>query len=329
MTNSLPHIALILLGGTITMTKGGGGGIAPSLTAEALIEAVPGLSGVAQVMPSSPFRIPGASLTVPQLGQVASAARAAVEDGAAGVIVVQGTDTIEETAFVLDCLWTLPAPLIVTGAMRGASALSADGPANILAAVRTAASGESIGKGVTVCLGDRIYAAWDVTKVHTTNPDTFRDLHYGSIGTVYGSRVEYGRIPVKHKKIHTDRIEEDIWIITCWSGMDGGIVYGTEGKAAGLVIDGIGCGNVPPKCREAVLYLREKGMPIVLTTRVPSGSVEEEYSYEGSALSMKDSGIILGGRLSSWKARLLLALAMGKTKNIEEIKSCFLGIREE
>lgn len=62
---------------------------------------------------------------------------------------------------------------------------------------------------------------------------------------------------------------------------------------------------------------------------MPSGSVEEEYSYEGSALSMKDSGIILGGRLSSWKARLLLALAMGKTKNIEEIKSCFLGIREE
>lgn len=207
--------------------------------------------------------------------------------------------------------------------------MSADGPANILAAVRTAASGESIGKGVTVCLGDRIYAAWDVTKVHTTNPDTFRDLHYGPIGTVYGSRVEYGRIPVKHKKIHTDRIEENIWIITCWSGMDGGIVYGTEGKAAGLVIDGIGCGNVPPKCREAVLYLREKGMPIVLTTRVPSGSVEEEYSYEGSALSMKDSGIILGGRLSSWKARLLLALAMGKTKNIEEIRSCFLEIREE
>lgn len=192
--------------------------------------------------------------------------------------------------------------------------MSADGPANILAAVRTAASGESIGKGVTVCLGDRIYAAWDVTKVHTTNPDTFRDLHYGPIGTVYGSRVEYGRIPVKHKKIHTDRIEEDIWIITCWSGMDGGIVYGAEGKAAGLVIDGIGCGNVPPKCRKAVLYLREKGMPIVLTTRVPSGSVEEEYSYEGSALSMKDSGIILGGRLSSWKARLLLALAMGKQK---------------
>lgn len=211
----------------------------------------------------------------------------------------------------------------------GALALSADGPANILAAVRTAASDDSIGKGVTVCLGDRIYAAWDVTKVHTTNPDTFRDLHYGPIGTVYGSRVEYGRIPVKHKKIHTDRIEENIWIITCWSGMDSGIVYGTEGKAAGFVIDGIGCGNVPPKCREAVLYLREKGMPIVLTTRVPSGSVEEEYSYEGSALSMKDSGIILGGRLSSWKARLLLALAMGKTKNIEEIRSCFLEIREE
>ena len=89
---------------------------------------------------------------------------------------------------------------------------------------------------------------------------------------------------------------------------------GRRGKRQVLSLTGSAAGNVPPKCREAVLYLREKGMPIVLTTRVPSGSVEEEYSYEGSALSMKDSGIILGGRLSSWKARLLLALAMGKQK---------------
>lgn len=164
-----------------------------------------------------------------------------------------------------------------------------------------------------MCLGDRIYAAWDVTKVHTTNPDTFRDLHYGPIGTVYGSRVEYGRIPVKHKKIHTDRIEENIWIITCWSGMDGGIVYGRRGKRQVLSLTGSAAGMSRRNAGSGSLSAG-KGMPIVLTTRVPSGSVEEEYSYEGSALSMKDSGIILGGRLSSWKARLLLALAMGKTK---------------
>ena len=327
----MKKILVITTGGTIAMKKDREtGGLMPAVSGKDLAAAVPGLVHYADLDVLEFSNKPSGWMTSADMFELSKLIdRLADTDQADGFVITHGTDTLEETAFFLEAVLKTEKPVCVTGAMRGASALSADGPANILAAVRTAASDDSIGKGVTVCLGDRIYAAWDVTKVHTTNPDTFRDLHYGSIGTVYGSRVEYGRIPVKHKKIHTDRIEENIWIITCWSGMDGGIVYGTEGKAAGLVIDGIGCGNVPPKCREAVLYLREKGMPIVLTTRVPSGSVEEEYSYEGSALSMKDSGIILGGRLSSWKARLLLALAMGKTKNIEEIRSCFLEIREE
>ena len=104
---------------------------------------------------------------------------------------------------------------------------------------------------------------------------------------------------------------------------------GRRGKRQVLSLTGSAAGMSRQNAGKRFSICGKKGMPIVLTTRVPSGSVEEEYSYEGSALSMKDSGIILGGRLSSWKARLLLALAMGKTKNIEEIRSCFLGIKEE
>lgn len=327
----MKRVLVITTGGTIAMKKDTEtGGLVPAVSGKDLAAAVPELARYADVDVLEFSNKPSGWMTAADMLALSGLIdRLAAMDKADGFVITHGTDTLEETAFLLDVVLKTEKPVCVTGAMRGASALSADGPANILSAVRVAASGNSAGKGVTVCLGDRIYAAWDVTKVHTTNPDTFRDLNYGSIGTVYGSRVEYGRIPMKHKKIHTDKIEENIWMITCWSGMDGGIVYEAEGKAAGLIIDGVGCGNVPPRCREAILHLRKKGMPVVLTTRVPAGSVEEEYSYEGSALSMKGSGIILGDRLSAWKARLLLALAMGKTKDMEKIRNCFPEVGRE
>lgn len=135
--------------------------------------------------------------------------------------------------------------------MRGASELSADGPENILSAVRTAADDMSKGMGVLVCLQDRIYAAKDVTKSHTTNPDTFRDLNYGPLGAVYGKEIIYGRRPMPHARLHPETIEPNVWLISAWSGMDGEIVK-CAGKAGvkGVVIDGLGCGNVPPLCRK-------------------------------------------------------------------------------
>ena len=178
--------------------------------------------------------------------------------------------------------------------------------------------------GVLVCLQDRIYAAKDVTKSHTTNPDTFRDLNYGPLGAVYGKEIIYGRRPMPHARLHPETIEPNVWLISAWSGMDGEIVK-CAGKAGvkGVVIDGLGCGNVPPLCRKEILALRKQGIPVVLTTRVPSGSVMQEYSYEGSALSMKESGIILGGDLSGWKARLLLVLALGETNENERLQEIF------
>ena len=208
--------------------------------------------------------------------------------------------------------------------MRGASDLSADGPENILSAVRVAASDRSRGMGVLVCLQDRIYAAFDVTKFHTTNPDTFRDLHYGPLGTVYSHEIIYGRRPIGHLRLHPSSLSAKVWMVTCWSGMEGDIIRAAgEAQLDGLIVDALGCGNVPPKCKAEMMKLGEAGLPMVLTTRVPSGSVMEEYSYDGSALSMKKSGLILGGRLSAWKARLLLAIALGVTGDREEIRAIF------
>mgnify|MGYP000575849227 FL=1 len=184
----MKKILVITTGGTIAMKKDREtGGLIPAVSGKDLAAAVPGLAHYADVDVLEFSNKPSGWMTAADMFELSKLIdRLADTDQADGFVITHGTDTLEETAFFLEAVLKTEKPVCVTGAMRGASDLSADGPANILAAVRTAASGESIGKGVTVCLGDRIYAAWDVTKVHTTNPDTFRDLHYGPIGTVYG-----------------------------------------------------------------------------------------------------------------------------------------------
>lgn len=320
----MKKIIVITTGGTIAMKKDvATGGLVPAVSGEDLTAAVPGLASVADVEVVEFSNIPSGWMDAERMFQLAKLTDS-LSDKADGFVVTHGTDSLEETAFFLDMTLHTEKPVCVTGAMRGASELSADGPENILSAVRVAAHEQSQGMGVLVCLQDRIYAAYDVTKFHTTNPDTFRDLHYGPLGTVYSKEIIYGRRPMGHKRYHPDHIEPNVWMVTCWSGMEGDIIAaaGTAG-VKGLVVDALGCGNVPPKCKEAMVKLMGKGLPIVLTTRVPSGSVMEEYSYDGSALSMKESGLILGGHLSAWKARLLLAIGLGMTGEREELREMF------
>lgn len=316
------RIIVITTGGTIAMKKGENGGLVPAVSGEDLAAAVPGLSRWADVEVLEFSNVPSGWMTDEKMMELSKRIdRLSEENRADGFVVTHGTDTLEETAFFLDATLRTEKPVCVTGAMRGASELSADGPENILSAVRVAADENSKGMGVLVCLQDRIYSAWDVTKGHTTNPDTFRDLQYGPLGTVYSEEIVYARRPMPHTKLHPETPAKKVWILPTWSGMDGDTVrIAGEANPDGLVIDALGCGNVPPKCREEIMKLGERGIPMILTVRVPMGSVMEEYGYEGSIRSMKASGILSGGRLSAWKARLLLALALGISKDPKEIK---------
>lgn len=318
-------IIIITTGGTIAMKKDEKtGGLVPAVSGADLVSAIPGLSHAADIEVREFSNIPSGWMTVEKMFALSREIdKLAAENAADGFVITHGTDTLEETAFFLYITLRTEKPVCVTGAMRGGHEISADGPENILSAVRIAADDMTGKMGVVVCLGDRIYSAGEVTKVHTTNPDTFRDLHYGPLGTVSGNAVLYGRIPVAHKKIHPSRIEPHVWIIPTWSGMDGEIVKSAKGKAKGVIIDGLGCGNVPPECKKAIAELRKTGIPVVLTTRVPTGSIMEEYSYDGSIKSMKDLGIISGGTLSAPKARLLLSAALGITNDNEQIRSYF------
>lgn len=323
----MKKIILLTTGGTIAMKKDEvTGGLVPAVSGKDLAAAVPGLASVADVKVEAISNIPSGHMTLQHMWKLSQRIDELSKEDVDGFVVTHGTDTLEETAFFLDATLHTEKPVCVTGAMRGASETSADGPGNILSAIRIAASEEAKGMGVLVSLMDRIYSAWDVTKFHSTNPDTFRDLSYGPLGTVYPKEIIFARKPMTHIKIHPNHVDSKVWILPTWSGMDGEILSCMKSaNLDGLVIDSLGCGNVPPKLKEEIMEWGKTDISLLLTTRVTTGSVEEEYSYDGSALSMKEAELILGGSLSAWKARILLTLALSVSKDKKEVQKLLQG----
>src|SRR5215831_14836636 len=191
-----PWLAVFGLGGTIAMTQAPDGGVSPALSAADLLGAVPGLSGVEAELRTVDFRRkPGASLSFTDLFELADAISDAFRNGCTGVVVTQGTDTIEEVAYALDLLLPADAPVVVTGAMRNPTMAGADGPANILAAARVAASRSARGLGCLVVLNDQIHAARWVQKTHTASTAAFASPGHGPLGDVFEGRVHSHRPP--------------------------------------------------------------------------------------------------------------------------------------
>jgi L-asparaginase len=178
-----PRVLVVGLGGTIAMTSTTAGGVAPTLSAQQLLDAVPGLADTGIDVDALTFRTrPGASLSIEDLIELTAVISKELEGGAAGVVVTQGTDTIEETAYVLDLLHPGPQPVVVTGAMRNPTLAGADGPANLLAAVLVAASPAARDLGCLVVLSDEIHAARRVRKTHSTSTATFASPNGGPLG---------------------------------------------------------------------------------------------------------------------------------------------------
>jgi L-asparaginase len=312
-----PAVSFIALGGTISMT-GGDAGLTPSLSGQDLVASVPGLDAVAQVSALSPFRKPGASLTLDDLRAVADLARHALADGAAGVVVVQGTDTIEETAFVLDRLLPATRPVVVTGAMRGPQAAGADGPANLLAAAIVAGSGVQ-GLGTVVVLNDQVHAARHVAKRHTALPSAFGSDPFGPVGHVIEGRFCQAHTlpPLPGLTLPKGAQFPPVALLGIGLGDDGRLLDGlADAGFAGAVIAATGAGHVPEIMVPRLQALADV-MPVILGSRVAGGPVfHSTYGFPGSERDLLARGLIAGGGIGPWKARLLLqlALAAGMTR---------------
>jgi L-asparaginase len=324
---ALPKVAVLSLGGTISSTQAeGGSGVAPSLTGEALVEDVPEISEVAEVSANSFRQVPGSELVLEDLIELAAEIKGHIDAGSAGVVVTQGTDTIEETSFVLDLLLNQDAPVVVTGAMRNPTLPGAEGPANLLASVRIAASEEARGLGAVVVLNDEIHAARFVQKTHTSNPATFRSPLAGPVGYVFEDNVRIATRPVGRRHIDLSEETQDraVALYTIGLGDDGRLLTQVgELGYEGLVIEAFGVGHVHSVMAEPLGSLAGE-MPVVLASRTGSGEVHSEtYGFTGSESDLLERGLIRAGMLDGPKARLFLSLLLRSGASREEVAEAF------
>jgi L-asparaginase len=309
---ALPKLLVLSLGGTITMVKSDSGGIAPRLGAAELVASVPALAEVADIDARSPFRLPSPSITLENMLEVAGVIEAGFAEGFDGAVVIQGTDTIEESAFLLDLLVAGDKPVVVTGAMRGAEAPGADGPANLLAAVRLAASREARGLGVLVVLNYDIHAARFVQKSHTALPSAFSSPMAGALGVVAEGRpLLFTTVKRNPTFPVADGAPAPIALLKIAMGFDGRILRAAPDLGyAGLVVEAMGAGHVPAAVAPLLGDVAAK-IPVVLASRAMTGPVfTKTYGYPGGEIDLIARGLIPSGYLSGLKARLLLSLSL-------------------
>lgn len=311
------------------MTASAGPGIVPTLTGADLVAAVPALGGVADIEAVSPFRLPGPSLTLAHLREVARLLNERLAGDIAGAIVVQGTDTIEETAFVLDLLVGGDKPVVVTGAMRGPEAPGADGPANLLAGAIVASSPAARGLGTLVVLNDTVHAARFVQKASTFLPSTFASLTAGPLGSVIEGEARIDMRLTRRAVIAggADGVDQPVALFTAVLGDDGRMLAGLPGLGyRGLVVEAMGVGHVPAAMVPALANLAEI-FPVVLSSRVASGPVfARTYGFPGSETDLLARGLIPGGALGGLKSRLLLSLLLGAGLQGRDLRDAFLGM---
>jgi L-asparaginase len=310
-------IALFTLGGTISMAGN------HRLTGDDLTAAVPGLAEVGHPVEIQDVeKVPSANLTASKLLDVVDAASKAVADGATGVVVTQGTDNLEETAFLVDQVWPHPQPFVLTGAMRNPTLAGPDGPANLLAAVRVACSPAARDLGALVVFKEEIHAARWVRKTHSTSTATFVSPNTGPIGHVVEDRVRVLTRPLRLDGVQgrAEPAELDatrVALYTVTMDDDGLLLRGLADTHQGLVVAGFGVGHVP-SALAPVLGELAAAMPVVLTSRTGGGSVlRNTYTSVGSESDLLQRGLIDGGFLDPYKARVLLRLLLATDDDIE------------
>ena len=310
----MSRVAMIFTGGTISMAVDPvAGGKVPTLDGAAILARAPGIEDIAELLTIDLGRTPASHFTFPKLFEIASEIRRCQEDPTIdGVVVVQGTDVIEETAFLWDLVLDRPEPVIVTGAMRTASDPKDDGPQNLREAVLCAMTPSLRGAGVLVVLDSIINPADAVTKTHASALDSFQCLDTGPLGYVDDGRVEPIRERGPRRRLATDRAADGISLITAHVAMDGALIDAASAlRPPGIVVEATGAGNTTPSLLEAAERAMGQGIVVAFTTRCPAGAASAGYAFPGGGATWVRAGALLAGHLSGPKARVALALGLG------------------
>ncbi|MDB4898426.1 MAG: Asparaginase/glutaminase [Gemmatimonadetes bacterium] len=319
-------IVIVFTGGTISMKYDPSlGGAVPTLSGDEIVGATRGLADVAQVEVDQWGKFPGPHMTIERMWAVRNRiAEHLARPEVQGVVVTHGTDTLEESAYIVARSLPPDKPVVFTGAMRTASDLGWDGPSNLLDAVRVAASPASLGKGVLISLGDRIHSALEVTKTHTEARDAFDSPGLGALGEVDEGLVVYRRglldlappIMPPHPVTPVD-------IVYSYAGADGRQVDASRDSGArAIVVAAMGRGNVPPAMFDAVARTVSK-IPVIITSRALLGRVGPTYGYPGGGRRLLEAGAIFAYGRRPGQARIDTMLALGAGYDADRLRALF------
>lgn len=307
------------------------GGLVPAVSGTDLAAAVPGLDKLASIEVREFSNHASCEMTPEKMFNLSHMIEKALkEEDVAGAVVTHGTDTVEETAYMLDLLHKSEKPIVLTAAMRGASDTSPDGPANIYCAVKTAASSEARNIGVLVLLNEMIHAAAQVRKTHSANPATFDSPWWGPLGYCDVDRVVIRRAPLNRQTFSPEKLTAKVDIIPAETGSDRSYIdFAVSQGCNGIIVEGFGRGNIPSDMEEGIKNAVDKGVVVVITTRTSGGRPFPVYAYPGSVTDSTRNGAICGGELSSAKTRLKLMVALSEKPELAQNKEALTKILDE
>lgn len=302
-----------------------GSGAVPSLTSAEILEATRGIESVTGVETEEWGAFPGPHMTVERMWSLRNRiAEHLLRPEVTGVVVTHGTDTLEETAYLVARSLQADKPVVFTGAMRTVSDLGWDGPANLLEAVRVAASPEMRGFGALVVISGQIFTALDATKTNTQLLDSFESPGLGPLGVLdEGELIMHRELPPSPPIIEAGSLATPVDIIFIAAGCDARLLDASRDVARAVVIAAMGRGNVPPAVVPAIQRWIAEDKPVVLTSRTQGGRVWHTYGYEGGGRRLEEMGVVFGGSRRAQQARIDLMLAIGAGMDMTAIRTMF------
>lgn len=319
----MKKVAVIFNGGTISMKVDDRIKAAvPSLSGEEIMAMVTGIEGYAKIESHTFSGLPSPHVTPEIMFELSKKVRDLVlREDIDGVVITHGTDTLEETAYLLDLTLNTVKPVVITGAMRSSSELGYDGPSNLAASICTAVSEEAKGRGVLVCFNGELNSAREVTKANSMALNAFRTPNFGPIGIVDNNNVIFYRKGPKGKYILIDKLNSKVAMIKCVAGMNEDFINFVVDKGyKGIVIEAMGRGNIPPEMVDGVKRAINNNIPVVVVSRCFEGRVFESYGYEGGGKHLRDLGVIFGDNMPGQKVRIKLMVALSQSSDMKFIK---------
>lgn len=318
------NILLIHTGGTISMKMNETGAVLPN-EKNPLIGVSDQLAKYANIVEIEAFNYPSPHITPKEMLSLRNVLQQYTSDHSVdGVVITHGTDTLEETAYFLDLTTQFDFPIVLTGAMRSSNELGADGVYNLVEAVRVACSEEARDKGVLVVMNDEIHQAFNITKTSTSSVNTFQSPQYGPIGLVTKKMVHIHQAPVNRRYVKVKSIEKRVALLKVYAGMEKDLIEAilTLGYD-GVVLEGLGQGNVPPDVAIGIQKLLDAKIPVILVSRCFNGIAEGIYGYEGGGKSLENMGVIFANGINGQKARLKLLIGLNQEETPIDLKEFF------